>query len=113
MLSFLADLTDPARYRKRRDDDMQVAMDTRTALTVDRPYDLGVIGKVAVKGVHKALYSGQPDHPEVRNAVRFWVGRARRAHAIAMGREAVCEEFLIARQGEGFVGPLYARKEAT
>lgn len=42
------------------------------------------------------------------NGVAFWVNRARRAHNIAMGREAIIKNFLIINGNESWQGDVYA-----
>lgn len=48
-----------------------------------------------------------PADARLRHAAQFWVNRARRAHAIAMGREAITD-FLFISEGGSSRGKIYA-----
>lgn len=50
------------------------------------------------------------DDERVTAAVARWVGKARRAHAVAMGREPITERFTVISNSEVISGALYATR---
>lgn len=72
------------RYRRLRAESLQGARECREVLT-NPSCDL------------MTRYS--PDDPRVKKAVGFWIERARRFHAIAMGRKALSGTFVVIGHG--------------
>ena len=106
MYRILADLTSKVTWLAKRDVYMEAARECKNALTIDRPYSFTSCGKIFyVSGT--ARYSGQPEHPNVKAAVSVWVAKAKRAHAIAMGREAVIENAIFINNQQSAEGGLY------
>jgi hypothetical protein len=83
-------LFNPARWRNLRNSYLKAARDCRRTLTDPQGH-----WRYAV------------DDPQVKKAVGFWVQRARRAHAIALGREPITENAVVIQDGQGIRGPLY------
>lgn len=50
----------------------------------------------------------KPNDTNVYDAVMFWVKRARRAHAIVMGREPIIDNFVAITSHGTYQGPLYS-----
>ena len=79
--SLLHGLTDRGKWIRKRDEAIQMARDTRATLT--RP---------------DGHWRYPDDDPRVAKAVQFWVDRARRAHAIALGRQPIIRNIVINNQ---------------
>lgn len=88
MLSWLLDA---ARWRQKRATNIAMARKTRATLTDTASH-----------------WRYAPEDERVQKATAHYVRRARRAHAIAMGREPVIKDIVIVDNGGGYRGPLYA-----
>lgn len=56
----------------------------------------------------KGFWRYSPADPRVREAVRKWVARAKKAHAFTLGREPVVKNFVFIGQQGAYQGPAYA-----
>lgn len=79
-------------WKQRRDYHMIAARECREALTNPEGY-----------------WKLQPDDARVKEAMRFWVVKARRAHRISLGREPMIENFLYITSNQAIQGALYAQ----
>jgi hypothetical protein len=98
--------TDATRWRALRAGYLEAARKCREALTTDK--ECCYTGLDGVQRTFVLEARCQPGDPEVKAAVRYWVQRARRAHAIAMGREPVMKNFVFIGQQGAYQGPVYA-----
>lgn len=83
-------LTDPKRWRKKRADYMDGARGCKATLT--NP---------------SGFWRLEANDAEVIKAVGYWVDKARDAHAFALGRKAVIDDFIVIGNGYGVRGPLF------
>jgi len=81
-------LSDINIWRKKRSEYLQYARQCRDTLVTKRGLSV--------------------DDEVVKTAVMWWVKRARRAHAIVMGREPVIDNFVAITSHGTYKGELYA-----
>ena len=58
------------------------------------------------------LYGYDASDERVKAAMRFWIHRARDAHAFALGRKPVVSGAVVIASGRASIGDLYAREGA-
>lgn len=87
----MLNLFSPARWRTHRDNAMLSARACRAALTDPTGH-----------------YRLAPDDQRVKDAVASWVAKARRAHAIALGREPVIRNMVVVDAEGAVSGAVYA-----
>lgn len=89
----LDSLTDKASWKKKRADNIEAARRCKEVLTDANSY-----------------WKYPPDHERVKEAVGTWISRARRCHAIFMGREPVIDNFIYIDGADQGTGPLFVRE---
>jgi hypothetical protein len=93
-------LSTPEQWKKNRASYMEAARSCREALTVPK-YSIW-----NDREPHNEVFPS--DHPVVKEAVGVWVQKSRKAHAFALGRKPVIENFTLIQNGKAASGQLYA-----
>lgn len=84
----MSNILNPYYWQVQRTLYMQAARSCKKALTEKRRYELEMVSYIFGPEY-------PPNAPQVRDAVKSWVDKARNAHAFAMGRKPIIESILI------------------